>query len=282
MKFFKLLKYDIKNGFWQNRWRLLCTAAVVIISCIDFYIRKQTAFYFEATVPAGTFGDYACYLLGGMKEYVPGVDEDFIFPVKWFLFHLILLYGTLHYSVRDLHTLGKTMLPRCGQRYSWWISKCLWNFLYTMAAYLLTFGIIFLFCTAAGATPELSVTETLVNSLMQADSPYSEFPVQFTVLVLVLPCILSIGNSFFLLLLTLFFKPVFSYGIMIVFLLCGAYFHISVLWGTLTMPLRSEWIHPDGYSFSEGLLAAALIISITFVIGFIRFQKYDILNLESE
>lgn len=105
MKLIKLIRYDIKNGFAQSKWRLFSIVIVVFISCIDFYIRKSNIFYFEEAVPPGTFGDYICYLFGGIPEYHPGLDEELVFPVKWFLFHSLLLYGTLHYSVRDLYSL---------------------------------------------------------------------------------------------------------------------------------------------------------------------------------
>lgn len=282
MKFFKLIRYDIKNGFWQSRWKLLAVAVLVLISCADFYIQKTGAFRLEEVMPSGTFADYACYLLGGMPEYHPEVGKEFVFPAKWFLFHLILLYGTLHYSVRDLYSVGIVMLPRCGQRSFWWLSKCLWNILYILAAYLVSFGTICVFCMVKGESLALPITGEFMNTLMKAESPFVEFPLQFSVVILVVPCILSMGNSLLMLLLTLFLKPVLSYGAMLIFLLCGAYFNVFFFWGSLTMPLRSQWVMQDGYTFSGAVVTAAAVIAGALLIGLVKFRKYDILNLESE
>lgn len=282
MKLIKLIRYDIKNGFAQSKWRLFSIVIVVFISCIDFYIRKSNIFYFEEAVPPGTFGDYICYLFGGIPEYHPGLDEELVFPVKWFLFHSLLLYGTLHYSVRDLYSLGIVILPRCGQRSFWWFSKCIWNILYILSAYILTFAAIFLFCFIVGESLELPVTAEFMNTLMEADSPFTEFPIQFSVVNLTVPCLFSIGNSLLLLLLTLFLKPLLSYGAMLIFLLCGAYFNVPALWGSLTMTLRSEWVMQGGYTLVAALAIAGIVALGTLVIGFIKFQKYDILNLDSE
>lgn len=117
---------------------------------------------------------------------------------------------------------------------------------------------------------------------MEADSPFTEFPIQFSVVNLTVPCLFSIGNSLLLLLLTLFLKPVLSYGAMLIFLLCGAYFNVPALWGSLTMTLRSEWVMQGGYTLVAALAIAGIVALGTLVIGFIKFQKYDILNLDSE
>lgn len=282
MKLFKLIRYDIKNGFWQSKWRLFSIGLIVLISCIDFYIRKSNSFIFEEIVPKGTFGDYICYLLGGIPEYHPGTDEEFVVPVKWFLFHMLLLYGTLHYSVRDLYSLGIVMLPRCGQRRSWWLAKCLWNVFYILAAYALAFGIVLVFCVITGEQCTLTVTGEFVSSIMGVNTPYTEFPVSFSVMLLTIPCLFSIGNSLLLLVLTLFIKPILSYGVMLIFFLCGAYFHTPFLWESMTMGFRSEWVTPGGYTMATALTAAGMVLTVALVIGFLKFQKYDILNLESE
>ena len=139
-----------------------------------------------------------------------------------------------------------------------------------------------MFCFIVGESLELPVTAEFMNTLMEADSPFTEFPIQFSVVNLTVPCLFSIGNSLLLLLLTLFLKPVLSYGAMLIFLLCGAYFNVPALWGSLTMTLRSEWVMQGGYTLVAALAIAGIVALGTLVIGFIKFQKYDILNLDSE
>lgn len=124
--------------------------------------------------------------------------------------------------------------------------------------------------------------DSLRNLNMEANSSFSKFPIQFSVMMLFLPCLLSIGNSLILLVLTLFLKPVLSYGIMIIFLLCGAYFN-SMFWReSLTMALRSEWVVQGGYTMFHAAILGGVVIIGAWIVGGIYFQKYDILNLDSE
>ncbi len=48
------------------------------------------------------------------------------------------------------------------------------------------------------------------------------------------------------------------------------------------MTLRSEWVMQGGYTLVAALAIAGIVALGTLVIGFIKFQKYDILNLDSE
>lgn len=280
MKFYKLIRYDLRNGFFQNRFRLLAIILLVLASCMDFYLRKNLAYHFENLVPDGTFMDYTCFLLGGIPEFILGVDESFIFPVKWFLFHLLLLYGTLHYSSRDLFSCGITILPRSGNRVLWWLSKCIWNCCYVVMAYLTSFLAIFIFCAASGESLSLSVTPEYVNQLMGARSPFTEFPLQLTVLILFLPLFISIGNSLIQMLLTLFIKPMFSFGMLAAFLLCGAYLNCGLFWSTYAMPVRSKWIAETGFSFMQGMAVSILVAAAAILTGCIRFQRYSILDTD--
>lgn len=124
--------------------------------------------------------------------------------------------------------------------------------------------------------------DSLRNLNMEANSSFSKFPIQFSVMMLFLPCLLSIGNSLILLVLTLFLKPVLSYGIMIIFLLCGAYFNSMFWWESLTMALRSEWVVQGGYTMFHATILGGVVIIGAWIVGGIYFQKYDILNLDSE
>lgn len=280
MKFYKLIKYDLRNGFFQNRFRLMAIILLVLASCIDFYARKNLAYHFEDIVPAGTFMDYSAYLLGGIPEFIPGLDDSFIFPVKWFLFHILLLYGTLHYFSRDLFSCGITILPRSGNRVLWWLSKCIWNICYVVITYLTSFLAIFIFCAIFGESLSLSITPDFMNQLMGARTPFTAFPLQFSALILFLPLFISIGNSLAQMLLTLFIRPMFSFVTLAALLLCGAYLNYGLFWSTYAMPLRSKWIAENGFSFIHGTVVSGLVAAAAVFIGCIRFQRYSILDID--
>lgn len=102
MKFFKLLKYDFKNGFQVGGLKLIIIILMTLAFCLDFYLRKNIVYMVDSVTPSGTWMDYLFSVFAGIKEYTPSITEEFIFPIKWLLIHLFILYSTLYYPYRDL------------------------------------------------------------------------------------------------------------------------------------------------------------------------------------
>ena len=280
MRFGKLFRYDLRSGFTSWIFRLAAIIVLVLVSCAEMYFRKHTVYRLADAVPPAGYMDYLCYLLGGIREYMPGGEENFLFPAKWFLFHLLVQYGCLHYSVRDLSSLGSTVLPRSGNRTAWWLSKCLWNCCYVTAVYALTAGAVLLFCMAAGEPVNLQVTPEFLNTLMGAGCFYESIPAEFSLVIVGLPFFISLGNCLIQLVLTLFLKPMFSFGIAAAFLLCGAYRNLPVFWETFAMPVRSAYVVENGFAAAEGAVIALAAAVLAAVIGTVCFKRKNILRME--
>ncbi len=280
MKFGKLFRYDLRSGFSGSLFRLLMPALAALVSCAEFRLRL----YMEYPKIRGTFLDYLIYLSGGMKKYIPIMaltePESFIFPARWMVLHLLILYGALYYPVRDLANMGTSALPRSGSRGAWWLSKCLWNLCYVVTAYAMAVGVVLLFCLAAGAEMNLSMTSELVNTVLDANSPDIGFPVELGYAALFFPLLFAVTAGQIQMTLSLFVKPVVSFGIMTGFLLCGAYLDVPVFWSSWSMAVRSIWVIYDGWypgtagAVMTGCAAAAMTI------GFIRFRRYSIMGGE--
>ncbi|UJW58020.1 hypothetical protein HXZ66_11695 [Bacillus sp. A116_S68] len=278
MRFYKLLKYDVKNGFRLGLINLLVIALFVSAFCVDFYLRKSGAYMFDDSTPVGTFIDYLFYMFAGIKEYVPSRTDGFIFPVKWLLLHLFILYSTLYYPNRDLSSLGLNILLRTKGRMAWWLSKSLWNMSYVLACYLVIFLTVLVFCLIMQEPISLNITPMFVNDLLEADSPFDTFSAPLVYIILFFPLFISMALNLLQMTLVLFIKPLYSFGVMAVTLLASAYLLTPFLPGNYAMPIRSEHVVENGVQAGGGVMMVLILIATSFIAGCIYFRRYDILN----
>lgn len=278
MKFSKLLKYDLKNGFLSGSIKFLIIVILVVAYCFDFYLRKNNAYVFDETYSRGTFIDYVFFIFAGEKEYIPSLTEPFIFPVKWLMLHLFILYTTLYYPSRDLSSLGLNILIRTKGRIAWWISKFIWNVSYVLVMYLVVLLTVVVFCLVTGESLSLNITNMFVNEIFDANSPYDTFSINLTYTILFLPILTSIGLNLLQMTLSLFVKPLYSFGLLAVIMLSSAYILIPYLPGNYAIPIRSEYVVENGITDSNGIIMFLLLVVFSFMIGSIYFKRYDILD----
>lgn len=280
MKFSKLLKYDLKNGFLLNIVKLFIIVLFVTAFCIDFYLRKNGAYILDESIPPGTFMDYLLYIFAGIKEYTPSMTDEFLIPVKWLLLYLFILYSTLYYPYRDLSSLGLNILIRTKGRIAWWISKCIWNICYVFSTYVLIFLTVIIFCLVMQEPISFDITSMFVNDLLGAESPYDTFSDRLVYIILLFPMFISIGLNLLQMTLVLFIKPLYSFGAIAVILLSSAYLLSPYLPGNYAMPIRSNYVVENGVSFSGGLIMFLIIVSVSIIVGSFYFRHYDILDEE--
>lgn len=280
MRFYRLVKNDIKNGFASNYLHYAAVIAVVLVSCIELSVRVRNRYYFDEVLPQITLADMLLYLMCGAPKAVPGQTGGFIFPDRWFLLQMVLLYGGLYFPYRDLHTLGVNVLVRSGNRGRWWQSKCVWLVFDQAVSYSCIYIIIVLFGIVTGKVFSLEITPMLVNDIMYAGSPYDGFPFQSILMILTLPFLTTVALAIWQNVLSMFLKPIFSYLAMAVAALVSAYFMNSLLIGNFAMPIRSKYFIPDGYDPSYGYLIVVLTAFAGVIAGMLRLKKYDIFSAE--
>ena len=100
-------RFDLRNGIRFIAKKFLVLPLLVSLVCFEFMLRlRETASLNHQYAGAQpTLGDFAMYLFGGMKPYIPNPDEPFLFPVSWFLVFGICLFLTLYYPVYDGHRI---------------------------------------------------------------------------------------------------------------------------------------------------------------------------------
>lgn len=281
MKTCKLLKYDIRQGFRGFHLKMLGLILIVLVSCIELYSRKNNGYSMSGEqYRKATYMDYLFFLLGGMKEYHPGAGMVFIFPIKWLILHLYLIYTTLYYPYKDLFlSMGDVILVRGKSRRSWWRAKCVWNILFIVLAYMVIFATTGIFCLVGGEVFSMDITPEIIEEFMNLEECKVAYSLSLSVYTVFVPLFISMSISIFQMLLSLLVKPVFGFGIVSMILLTSAYIVNPFLIGNYAMPMRSTYVVESGFGIVQGILAALCLLLISIIVGEMIFRKYDILQI---
>ena len=119
--FFKILKYDLKNTIIKKYKNYILTFFVFCWFLLDAYMR---IFYSDIPIKNVTVTEIVMFIFNGMKEFVPGSEEPFSFPIMWMVIFVLLLFFTLYYPYNDIMGYGKNVLIASTSRTVWWLSKC--------------------------------------------------------------------------------------------------------------------------------------------------------------
>lgn len=281
MRFGKLLKYDLKQGFLQTKWCLFLVIIFSFLSCADFYYGK-TKYYTSLSMESlqASFFDYYFFLLQGMEEYQSGVNMVFQFPIKWILFQICCLLGILYYPYSDLHTSrGNIILIKSGSRKAWWISKCIWSALYVVWVYILAHIGIGIFCLIFGESLQLNFTNQLAEDYLNLCLLPDKSEMKWIVCFFILSIVASIAMSMIQFCVGILTKPIVGFLTVMVLLLVSAYKLSPLLLGNYIMGVRSDFFIENGVSFEHGMVLSFLIIGILVSVSERIFIKKDILNL---
>lgn len=278
--FYKLLCYDIKNGFRSTGKRYLAAAvAFIIMFACSLIVINGYNVQAKPVVPVDVnLGNTLLYAFGGMDEYVPDGQTPFRIPAFWLLAYLLLAYITLYYPYDDLDEFGQNILVRSRGRVLWWLSKCVWNLLSVVCYFLLAWAIFALGCLAAGGSLSMELSsEICIICKVEADHT---LPPALIPQMLLLPLLIMAGLNLFQMALSLFIKPFYSFIVTAAILLLSAYYLSPVCIGNYAMPLRSHMILSNGVGLNTGLLVAVILTAVSVIAGGIVFRKRDILRGE--
>ena len=278
--FYKLLRYDLKNGF-RSTYRQYVTAAVAFIImfvCSMIVIYGYNTQAKPVTPVEGNFGNTMMYAFGGMDQFVPDEKTAFQIPAFWLLTYLLLSYITLYYPFDDLEEFGQNILVRSRGRMLWWLSKCAWNVISVVCYFLLAWVIFALGCLVTGN----SLSMELSPDIARLCNVVQDYPLPPTLIpqMLVLPLLTMIGLNLFQMLLSLFLKPFYSFIVTAAILLLSTYYLSPVCIGNYAMPLRSHMILSNGVGLNTGLLISVILIVVSIVAGGLVFRRRDILKGE--
>lgn len=278
--FYKLLRYDIINGFRSTARRY---GVVLILFCVMFisFLMVITGYNIRFKIDPGieiNLGNALLYGFGGMSEYKPAEELFFRYPAFWLLSYLLLAYITLYYPYDDLEQFGQNILIRSGGRGLWWISKCIWNILSVVVFFLLAWAVFALGCLVSGGSLSMTLSPDIFaacNLVLSYEAPAALIPQ-----TLLLPMLVMMGLNLLQMTLSLFLKPFYSFMVTTAILFLSTYYLSPFCIGNYAMPLRSHLLLANGVGLNTGMLISGILIVVSIIAGGLIFRKRDILKGE--
>ena len=273
---FRLLKYDFKRGTLQYFKGYLCV--FVIGLCSSLYLKNIIGDMNASGILAshGTIIDYYMYAMKGMETYVLKKDSFFQIPVYWFCYHVMLAYIIGSYTQNDFTGYAKNTILATKTRMGWWGAKCLWCIGSVILYYIIGFAGTITWAVISHAQISLQVTKELMKSFGEGLLYLSNG--QILLLVIVLPCLVSIGVSLLQILLSLRLGSVASFACICVIYVLSVYYTNPFMIGNYTIWRRNNTVCAgSNIHMSIGIIYALLLITITITTGMIYVDEKDIL-----
>ncbi len=278
MRFIRYFLFDLKQGVFHNKALLFTPAAIGALVFLDFFFKAHRYLAIGAIEESVSYGDYWFYLYGGMKEYTPGPDNAFSFPVVWMIVFAAVPFALVNYPFRDMGGIGQQILVRSRSRNIWWLSKCCWNFVGTVLYHLLLQAVgaalFLLFRMDLTYRIHMDFIRVVYDALHEELWERSALPLA----MLVLPVLVSATVNMLQMTLSLFVRPMFGFFVAALLLLASAYLMSPVLAGNYAMAYRCDWMLKGGVTGRAGLTVAAALLVAALLLGLVRFHFYDILE----
>lgn len=272
--FLRLFATDIRYGL---RLYLPLLGPVVAISAFECFTSYTSATANNPEANPLGFADFIFALFAGMEqfEYVEG--QQFSFPMAWLTLLLAIAYSTLTYPVHDLDGMGARLIAVTGNRWVWWLSKCLWTIAGSVGMCLISLGV----CSAATCmvggffsfdpTPEIN---RMLNMYGVGSTSVDGSLLGF---VLLLPCAMS-ALLILQLTVSLLLNPAAGFLTTTALLLASAYYTSSLLLGNYLMTARLNIALTNGLLPANGVVLSLSLLLICILVGGLIFTRRDIMG----
>lgn len=280
--FFKILKYDLKNTIIKKYKNYILTFFVFCWFLLDAYMRILNS---DISIKDVTITEMVMFIFNGMKEYIPGGDESFAFPMMWMVIFVLLLFFTLYYPYNDIMGYGKNVLIASTSRTVWWLSKCVTTICICIVYFFTAALSIFIFAFSFGLKFELTVKPEVFSRLlilggMPEGFNLSPEPLYMVLTVFVLPFIFAIAMCLLQMLLTLIIRPFASIIVITAIFMVSSYYVSPFMIGNYAMTQRSICFVSNGVNPVVGVIVMASIIVFSIVVSTVLFNRYEILEKE--
>lgn len=286
MKFFKLYRYDLRQGLAAKpvKWLIIGALAGFIFFC--FCLDVFHIFYFDVTGFGGinilglSFGDVVLTQLGGiLPPDINSVVQEFIFPVKWLFFHILILFFTLGYTSGDLTRCGMQVITRTGNKTRWWLSKCLWNLTAATSYYVVGIGVLYILSALTGKAPSMALNNTIFLGFFGEPLPAwaSSGRAMFTALC-VTPCAAGLALNLVQMTLTLYIKPMIAFLLICAYWIAGVFYVHPMFLSNYALSVRNRAVGIYPLTNTGGLVLSAAVAVCAVIIGCIRMQKMDLIG----
>jgi hypothetical protein len=278
--FSKLLLYDLRSGFAQNKAKYLIALLAFITLCALYRSQTQTIWIDDGTGGLQLFSgersmsDYLIFMFEGIEVYVPSPNNPFIVPIFWMILQVLIALLVSVYPTNDLRTYALNVLTRVRSRRVWWVAKITWTILTVCSFYLLCLVVVAVFALATGDGSFLPVSAVSLYSSgidALAMSPSELFG------ILLVPIFVSVALSVVQVSLSFVMKPALAFLAVMAYCVTSAYLFSPFLMGDYSMILRNGLVMSEGLN-SLLMMAISVLVAVVFaVVGARYFLRKSII-----
>jgi len=273
--FLSLLKHDIFEGV-ICKWKYYFLAILFFIF-VDFVFVTNVNSSFVAlnTNIQCSISDIVINTFLGNEPFDPAINKGVSLSITWFVFHAFLFSFISFYITNDLKKNTTSIILRVKSKKLWWTSKFIWCIATVLLYYSLFFAIAIIFASCFGIA-SFGVSNLIADKFFGIQIlNISVWKILFSSLLL--PMIISIAIAVFESALSLMFKPIYSFIVLICYLVASSFYYSEYLLFNFSMVIRNNFEGVNGVSNQYGMLIAILLIVVSYFVGMTFIKRKDIL-----
>ena len=246
---------------------------MILLSVVLAFWDKRIALY--TTDKAGLI-DYLIYIFSGKEEITNLTVQDvFDIPIAWLFVHIYTLFCIGTYPKAEYVERGYQFLIRAGNKWCWWLSKCIYIFLSTILYYISILFSCLLFTTINRGSYTVINREICMRILGVNLSEITD--TKLFLCTVIMPILLFMALNFLCMLISFINNNILAVIAMMGYLSVSAYWCNAFLFGNYTMLLRAYKMQ-----FGNGITVSLLVIILSGALGYGYFKSLDIYSREEE
>lgn len=263
-----IIKYDLCQGLRANMWKFL--AGTVPFFGVVMIVQERSVLF--SAEPS--FFEYFIYLFKGIRNYTPIPGQQFEVPILWMIVQVSMALIVYDYPVVNLEKYGIQTIIRAKSRALWWFSKCIWVVASVVLYYAVGILIILGACMLTGKISFIADQEwNMVMNELDVSLITHE---QLWLICIYIPLMSSIALSLLQLTGSFVLSPVYSFLLLLSYIVISVYYNHSCFMGANSMILRSEFAMPGGNTLSGIVITNIIVMCAAAFGGYIYFRRHDI------
>ena len=265
------IKHDVKNGICR-RYKIYLLFIILLSVILAFWNKKISL---NMDNKAGLI-DYLMYIFSGKEEVGTLTNQDiFDIPIAWLFVHIYVLFGIGTYPKTEYMERGYQFLIRAGNKWCWWLGKCVYIFISVIFYYLCIIFTSFIFSALNGSSHN-EVNKEICERILRIDIN-NITDMKLYLCLVIMPILLFLAISFACMSISFLTNNILAIMILMGYLSVSEYWCNARLLGNYTMLLR---IHK--MSFTIGIIVSIIGLFLCGVLGSRYFNKLDIYGKEQE
>lgn len=269
--FLLLLKRDVQEGI-MRRWKLYLFALIVFLfSNIAFLLSVKSLDIVDRCCTA----DYILNAFIGNEPFDLSSRTMIDFPITWFTFYSLLIFIIGFYIVDDLKKNATVFLLRIASRRLWWLSKLVWC-IFTVVLYYLIFLFACIVISFVFGEVSFSPNKDIAQTVFAFDAS-NVTSIDFLITGILPSLFVSIAIAIFEILLCLIVKPVYSYVVVLCYLVGNIFACKEFLILNYSMFIRSDFMGANSTLNGCGLVVSVAIIVVCIISGMFIIKNKDLI-----